>query len=337
MKSPLIIDLQYNVQRLVTVLFLLYLFTPSIARAQKYAAPDGRLRVALVKQPFSPTGTSTGPNTMANGGIQPILAGMGAVVRIEEVRLTPDEATEYGAWKKLGMALGHFSDIVAQNERDGYFTVGLLATCPSMPGLVAGLQHSGPTRQPLRIGMLWLDAHPDFNTPETTRSGSLGGMPVAVAPGRALRRMRLDAHLDPPLSDRYIVMGGVRLVDPLEQDLLNESQIQQVSVDDLRKMTPAVFAQLDRLSKLTDKIYIHIDMDVLDPREVMGHGNKVPNGPSSEQLARLLEEIFKRYRSASAIGFATIPSTDEGGLSIAALNRMIAGAIRGLQARERRR
>ena len=185
--------------------------------------------------------------------------------------------------------------------------------------------------------MLWLDAHPDFNTPETTRSGSLGGMPVAVATGRALRRMRLDARLDPPLSDRHIVMGGVRLVDPLEQDLLNESQIQQVSVDDLRKMTPAVFAQLDRLSRLTDKIYIHIDMDVLDPREVMGHGNKVPNGPSSEELARLFEEIFKRYPKASAIGFATIPSTDEGGLSIAALNRMIAGAVRGVQARERRR
>jgi arginase family enzyme len=55
-----------------------------------------------------------------------------------------------------------------------------------MLGLVAGLQHSGPTREPIKVGMLWLDAHPDFNTPETTGSGSLGGMPVAVATGRAL-------------------------------------------------------------------------------------------------------------------------------------------------------
>jgi arginase len=325
------------VHRIVSVTLLLLLLTQSTVWAQKYTAPDGKLRVALVKQPFSPTGISIGPNTMANGGIQPTLAGIGTVVRVEEVRLTPDEATEYGAWKRLGMALGHFSDIVARNERDGYFTVGLLATCPSMPELVAGLQHSGPTQKPIKVGMLWLDAHPDFNTPETTRSGSLGGMPVAVATGRALRRMRLDAHLDPPLLDRHVVMGGVRLADPLEQDLLSKSQIQQISVDDLRNMTPAVFAQLDRLSRLTDKIYIHIDMDVLDPREVMGHGNKVPNGPSSEQLARLFEEIFRRYPKASAIGFATIPSTDEGGLSIAALNLMIGGAIKGLKARERRR
>lgn len=274
---------------------------------------------------------------MANGGIQQILERMDAVVRIEEAALTSAEATEYGAWKRLGMALGHFADIVAKNEQDGFFTVGLLATCPSMPGLVAGLQHSASRRNPLRIGMLWLDAHPDFNTPETTRSGSLGGMPVAVATGRALQRLRLDAHLDQPLSDQHIVMGGVRLTDPLEQQLLDKSSIQQLSVDDLRNMTPAVFAQLDRLSRITDKLYVHIDMDVLDPVEVMGHGNKVPNGPSSEQLAGLFEEIFSRYPKASAIGFATIPASDEGGRSLAAVNRMIAGAIRGVKAREQRR
>ena len=235
------------------------------------------------------------------------------------------------------MALGHFADLVEKNERGGYFTVGLLATCPSMPGLVGGLQHSGQTREPIKIGMLWLDAHPDFNTPETTRSGSLGGMPVAVATGRALQRMRIEARLDPPLSDKHVVMAGVRLTDPLERGLLDQSSIEQLSVDDLRQMTPAVFAQVDRLSRLTDKIYVHIDMDVLDPREVMGHGNKVPNGPTSEQLAKLFEAIFSRYEKASAIGFATIPSTDEGGLSIAAVNRMIAGAVRGVKIRESRK
>ncbi len=310
---------------------------PAGARQQsrKYVDGTGKVRVALSKQPLSPNGPSKGPATMAEGGIQGILNGMGATVRVEEARLSSEEDTEYGGWKRLGMSLGHFSDMVSKNERDGYFTVGLLATCPSMPGLVAGLQRSGTTREPIKIGMLWLDAHPDFNTPETTRSGSLGGMPVAVATGRALQVMRLDAKLDPPLPDRHVVMGGVRLTDPLEQHLLDNSMIEQLTVDDLRKMTPAVWAQLDRLDRLTDKIYVHIDMDVLDPREVMGHGNKVPNGPSSEELARLFEAIFTKYPKASAIGFATIPATDEGGLSIAAVNRMIAGAVRGVQARER--
>ncbi len=306
-------------------------------QAQRYTGADGKLRVALSQQPLSPNGPSKGPRTMAEGGIQRTLADLGATVRVEEAALTAEEGTEYGGWKKLGMSLGHFADIVRKNERDGFFTVGLLATCPSMPGVVAGLQHSGPTNAPLRIGMLWLDAHPDFNTPETTRSGSLGGMPVAVATGRALQRMRLDAQLDPPMADEHVVMGGVRLTDPLEQELLDQSKIEQVSVDDLRRGSPAVFAQLDRLNRLTDKIYVHIDMDVLDPREVMAHQNKVPNGPSSEELAALFEQIFSRYPKASAIGFATIPSPDEGGLAIAAVNRMIAGAVRGIQAREAKR
>jgi arginase len=305
------------------------------ARQNKYVANDGRVRVALSKQPLGPNGPSKGPTTMAEGGIQKILADLGAMVRVDEARLTADEDTEYGGWKRLGMSLGHFADIVTKNEREGYFTVGLLATCPSMPGLVAGLQRSGSTREPIKIGMLWLDAHPDFNTPETTRSGSLGGMPVAVATGRALQVMRLDAKLDPPLPDRHIVMGGVRLTDPLEQYLLDQSMIEQLSVDDLRNLTPAVWEQLDRLNRLTDKIYVHIDMDVLNPREVMAHGNKVPNGPSSEQLAKLFEAIFTRYPKASAIGFATIPPTDDGGLSIAAVNRMIAAAVRGVKNRGR--
>ena len=294
------------------------------------ARPAG---VALAKQPFSPNGLSKGPSTMADGGIQKVLQDLGVQVRIQEARLTAEEDKEYGGWKRLGLALGHYADLVAQNERDGYLTVGLLATCPSMPGLVAGLQRSGPAGRPLRVGMLWLDAHPDFNTPETTRSGSLGGMPVAVATGRALQRMRLDAKLDPALRDDQVVMGGVRLTDPLEQELLDGSRIEQVSVDDLRRASAAVFRQLDRLAASNDRLYIHIDMDVLDPREVMGHGNKVPGGPSSEELARLFEEIFRRYAKATAIGFATIPTVDEGGLSIAAVNRMIAAAVRGARAR----
>lgn len=319
--------------RLLLILALAAAFFVTPTYAQHYTDADGRLRVALVKQPFIPNGTSIGPTTMASGGIQDQLKQMGATVRVAEVGLTPDEEPEYGGWKRLGFALGHLGEIVAKNERDGYFTVGLLGTCPSMPGVVAGLQHSGPTRDALRIGLLWLDAHSDFNTPDTTRSGSLGGMPVAVATGRCLPRMRLDAGLEPPLADKHVVMGGVRLTDPLEQGMLDASLIEQLSVDDLRTMSPAIMRELDRLSRITDKIYVHIDMDLLDPREVMGHGNKVPNGPSSEQIATLLEAIFSRYPKASAVGFATIPPKDEGGLSIAALNRMIAAAVKGVKAR----
>ena len=297
--------------------------------------PGAPLKVALVKQPFIPNGTSVGPTTMANGGIQAELRNLGADVRVNEIALTKDQEPEYGGWKRLGYALGHLGKAVQANRRAGYFNVGLLGTCPSMPGMVAGLQRSGATDAPLKVAMLWLDAHPDFNTPETTRSGSLGGMPVAVATGRCLVNMRLDAGLDPPLPDELVVMGGVRLTDPLEQGLLDKSKIQQVSVDDLRTQSAALTRQLDRLTRAADLLYVHIDMDVLDPREVEGHQNKVPGGPSSQELARVFEMIFAKYPKAAAIGFATIPARDEGGLSIAAVNRMILGAVKGLQQRSR--
>jgi arginase len=305
----------------------------SLLAATQTPRPGPPFRVALVKQPFVPNGTSSGPDTMASGGIQDQLRALGADVSVSAIGLTPEQEPEYGGWKRLSYALGHLGREVARHERAGALTVGLLGTCPSLPGMLAGLQRSGPTAEALRIGLLWLDAHPDFNTPETTRSGSLGGMPVAVATGRALHGMRLDAGLDPPIADRLVVMGGVRLTDPLEQYLLDQSGIAQLTVDDLRTLSPAVTAELDRLNRLSDKIYVHIDMDVLDPREVMGHGNKVPNGPSSEELARLFEMIFSRYPKARAIGFATIPSRDEGGLSLAAVHRMILGAARGVRAR----
>ena len=165
---------------------VMFLSLTSVAGAQaRYTGADGRLRVALAQQPFSPNGTSRGPATMASGGIRDTLARLNAVVRSAEAALTAEQSSEYGGWKRLGMALGDFADLVRKNEADGYFTVGLLATCPSMPGLVAGLQKSGSGRDPLRIGMLWLDAHPDINTRK----------PPAAVPSAACRwPSPRDAH-----------------------------------------------------------------------------------------------------------------------------------------------
>ena len=72
------------------------------AHAQRYTAPDGRLRVGLAQQPFLPNGTSPGPKTMATGGIQRFLADQGAHVRVDEAALTAEEDKEYGGWKRLG-------------------------------------------------------------------------------------------------------------------------------------------------------------------------------------------------------------------------------------------
>src|SRR5262245_23824943 len=117
-----------KLQRWAIVAAVLTAIVMPAGAQQKYPDASGKVRVALSRQPLSPTGPSKGPATMADGGIQTILQKMNAVARVEEARLTAEEDTEYGGWKRLGLSLGHFADIVARNEHEGYFTVGLLAT-----------------------------------------------------------------------------------------------------------------------------------------------------------------------------------------------------------------
>src|SRR5688572_2423480 len=84
-------------RRPVVLALAIFLIASGVTHAQRYSTSDGRLRIALAKQPFSPTGISSGPNTMANGGIQQILAGMNVTLRIDEAALTASEP--HGVWR----------------------------------------------------------------------------------------------------------------------------------------------------------------------------------------------------------------------------------------------
>ena len=94
-----------------------------------------------------------GPSRSGHGR-DPAVPRRRAPTCVEEAGLTAEEDKEYGGWKRPRYALGHFADIVEKNERDGYLTVGLLATCPSMPGLVAGPPAFRRQGDALKIGML---------------------------------------------------------------------------------------------------------------------------------------------------------------------------------------
>ncbi len=320
------------------IIGITFLLLPVLVMAQTYKDADGRVRVAIVKNPYSGSRSgpelSEGPGILEKGGLVDMLSDLGCTVdKATDVQLTPEEDKDYGVWHRLGLANGHLRKAVAANEKEGFFNVGLLANCNSLMGMLAGLQHSGPGRRPLKIGLIWIDAHGDFNTPETTLSGMLGGMPVAVSAGLCLTRLRLKSGLEPALPTRTIVMVGVRDTDPLEQELIDRSDIEMISVEDIRNLSDNIHHQLERLSRLTDKIYIHIDMDVLDPKEVSGHSLTVPDGPTSEELTAALKLMFK-YRKASALGIASYPAgRDDDGLSMKAAYRLIEGAIEGIKAR----
>jgi arginase len=325
--------------RTLVIVVLALSLAPVIAAAQSYVSTEDKLKVALVKMPYSGSRNvaelSDVPDYLAEGGIEARLTGLNVeLMPISTVALTPEERRQYGEWHRLGLANGHLAEIVAADRRAGYLSVGLLANCNALMGMLGGLQHSGPSSRPLKVGLVWIDAHGDFNTPETTLSGMLGGMPVAVSAGLALTNLRLKSGLDPALPTRYIVMAAVRDTDPLEQELIDRSDIEHITVADIRTLSQNVHHQMERLSQLTDVIYVHIDMDVLDPREVAGHSLNVPDGPTSVELGAALSEMF-RYEKVAALGIASTPSgeRDAEGLSREAAYRLIEGALEGVKRR----
>jgi arginase len=307
--------------------------------AQTTQSKANTVRVALVKMPYvgerNVPDTSRGPDYIEEGGIRKLLEQQGVQVKATDtVALTAEEEKAYGSWNHLALAAGDMAKLVTDERRAGYLTVGLLANCNGLLGMVSGLQHSGPTQKPLRVGMVFIDAHGDFNTPETTLSGMLGGMPVAIAAGQCLTRMRMKAGLEPAIPTRHIVEVCVRDTDPLEQELLDRSEIQQLTLEDVRTRSAKLHQEMKRLSELTDVIYVHVDMDGLDPKDVPGVSLPVPNGPTSTELAAALTEMFK-YEKVGAFGVASTPADerDTNGVSRQSAFNLILGAVKGVQQR----
>jgi arginase len=319
---------------------LLFVALLVVCLVQGQGGSDASLRVALVKMPYvgerNVPDTSRGPDYLEEGGIRKLLEQQGIQVKTTEtVALTAEEAKSYGSWNHLALAAGDMSKIVEEDRRAGYLPIALLANCNGLLGMLSGLQHSGTGSKPLRVGLVFIDAHGDFNTPETTLSGMLGGMPVAIAAGQCLTRMRMKAGLEPAIPTRHIVEMCVRDTDPLEQELLDRSEIQQLTLEDVRTRSANLHREMKRLSELTDLIYVHVDMDGLDPSEVPGVALPVPNGPSSRELAAALTEIFK-YKKAAAFGVAAMPfdQQDKTGISRQAAYNLILGVVKGVNERK---
>jgi arginase family enzyme len=102
----------------------------------------------------------------------------------------------------------------------------------------------------------------------------------------------------------------------------------------MRALSAELKAQIDDLAGKVDVIYVHIDMDVLDPAEVPGHDLAVDDGPTSEELAAVIRLMFENPKT-TALGIASTPAfnLDPGGVSRQAALRLVEGAIRGADSR----
>jgi arginase len=141
-----------------------------------------------------------------------------------------------------------------------------------------------------RLGVIWLDAHGDINTPETSPSGHVHGMPLAAAIGRGPRELvAVGAQADLQLDD--LVYIGVRDLDPGERRLLRESPalVFSMAIIDSIGIDAAWGEAARRLrERRVDAVHVSFDLDVLDPAIMSGTGTRVPGGLTYREAHRLL-------------------------------------------------
>jgi arginase len=170
------------------------------------------------------------------------------------------------------------ADKVAQNLESGFRPISIAGDCCSAIGVVAGLQWAR-----IASTLIWLDAHGDFNTWETTPSGFLGGMPLAMLVGRGDQTMPDAVGLQSLAEERVLVMDA-RDLDPAESLVLLDSKVEILAgVADLIK------------HPLPDMpMHVHFDTDIIDPAEAPAMNFPAPGGPSVDELQEAFRHLARR-------------------------------------------
>jgi len=152
--------------------------------------------------------------------------------------------------------------------------------------------------------LIWVDAHGDLNTRETTPSGFLGGMPLAMMMGVGDLTVVEAVALTPVPQDRIILTDG-RDLDPGEQDLIDRNQLTHLrTITDLME-----YSFPDR------PVYVHFDTDVLDPVDAPAMGYPAPGGPTRSEMEQVFHHIA-RTTDVAAVSMSTWrPKMDADGRS----------------------
>lgn len=292
------------------------------------------MQISVVTSPYNTQGKgqdgASGPAALIKAGLVGQLQAQGHVVDgVKIVHMSKEEEQQYGGWQRVGLAGGYLADLVNDAKQAGSFVLGLLADCNGVLGVLGGLQQGHKL-----VGLVYIDAHGDYNTPETSPSGMLGGMPVAVAVGKALQRLRLSNKLAVPLQSPDIVMVGMRDLDDLERQALENDGMEILREHDLIDISPKLQEAMGRLSEREDIIYVHVDLDILDPKVAPAAGLPSPGGLTGKQLGEALGKLLS-YPKVGALALVSYRAdADPDGQTKREVLGAILGATAGLAKRD---
>jgi arginase len=247
-----------------------------------------------------------GPEHLLNNGLAEALRSAGLSPGFTTVRPEGDPPAEVAtAFEIAGLVSARVREAVSERG----FPLVLSGNCNASVGTLAGAGPEG-------VGIVWFDAHPDFNTPETTTTGFTDGMGLAVAVGHCWRTMAGAVPGFHPVAEANVVLAGIRDAQPAENERLAASDVTVVDADRLGSAgLPALAAALDGMKRRgVDRVYVHLDLDVLDAGTVgRANGFAPEGGLGAEELLTALGMVRDRFDAAAA-GIASYdPSFDADG------------------------
>jgi arginase len=236
-----------------------------------------------------------GPAYLIERGLAQSLRAAGYPVRRASVRL-PD--TFHTEWQALSVLQEQIAALVQQTRASGERALILSGNCaPAALGVLS----AGASAD---TAVLWLDAHADFNTPETSSSGFLDGMALAIAVGHCWRACATKFQTN-PVPEEHVVQIGVRSVDDEEGRRLERSRVHRCAAD-LQDVTRT----LDVLSGQLHHAYVHVDLDVVDASDLRANHYALNGGPSVESVAAIIAAAGIRVPVDAAALTALDPSID---------------------------
>lgn len=253
-----------------------------------------------------------GPHALIEAGLPARLEREGVACRLREVEPEDDFLAEIATAFDLHRGVRR---AVEDCRRDGCLPITLSGNCNTG---VIGSMAAGQSQD---LGLFWFDAHSDAETPESSTSGFLDGMGLAMTLGRCWQPM-LEAVGAPGLDGRRAALVGAREVSAAAATLLRESGIAVIPPDEARNRNPEdvlALAVTQMRAVGVRRVHVHLDLDVLDP-ELVGPANEfaLENGLTSEQLQRLLQRITTDFETASVSVASYDPHVDRNGTVAAA-------------------
>jgi arginase len=206
---------------------------------------------------------------------------------------------------------------VAAGRENGRFPLVLAGNCISCLGTVAGCRGAG------RLGVVWLDAHADFDTPDDNLSGFSDVMGLSILTGGSWHALRATIPGLSPVEEGNVITVGTRDLESYQRTRLLDSGITVVAdeVDETQ-----LGAALRGLSARVDAVYLHVDLDVLDTSVGRANAYAADGGPDLSTVLRTIRQTFRSAPVVAAALTAYDPESDrDGGILGAA--RAIAGEI----------